>query len=151
MQCSPLCRVKLLIISILSIFSSAYFAFWHTPGHNPQTRTFDSKTLAKQWAEQVEADLRAGRCMQRIEVGGHTVRERIDKYREEVMLTCKPRREADQGGERPRAGYIFARAERGREGMGLARNSTARQGSRSDASTTNVYAVMDLYARERPE
>lgn len=66
-------------------------------GFPPQTRTFDSKTLAKQWAAQVEADLRAGRYMQRIEAERHTVQEMIDRYREEVLLTRKPQREADQG------------------------------------------------------
>ncbi|MCA8275051.1 site-specific integrase [Burkholderia sp. AU30280] len=66
-------------------------------GFPPQTRTFDSKTLAKQWAAQVETDLRAGRYMQRIEAERHTVHEMIDRYRNEVLLTRKPQREADQG------------------------------------------------------
>ncbi|KVN59742.1 hypothetical protein WM03_24730 [Burkholderia ubonensis] len=66
-------------------------------GFPPQTRTFDSKTLAKQWAAQVEADLRAGRYMQRVEAERHTVSEMIDRYRKEILLTRKPQREADQG------------------------------------------------------
>jgi integrase len=66
-------------------------------GFPPQTRTFDSKTLAKQWAAQVEAELRAGRYMQRVEAERHTVHEMIDRYRKEVLLTRKPQREADQG------------------------------------------------------
>lgn len=66
-------------------------------GFPPQTRTFDSKTVAKQWAAQVETDLRAGRYMQRIEAERHTVHEMIDRYRKEVLLTRKPQREADQG------------------------------------------------------
>ncbi|MGF6611873.1 integrase [Paraburkholderia sp. WSM4175] len=66
-------------------------------GFPPQTRSFDSKTLAKQWAAQVEADLRAGRYMQRVEAERHTVHEMIDRYRKEVLLTRKPQREADQG------------------------------------------------------
>jgi len=66
-------------------------------GFPPQTKSFDSKTIAKQWAAQVETDLRAGRYMQRVEAERHTVRELIDKYRREVLLTRKPQREADQG------------------------------------------------------
>jgi integrase len=66
-------------------------------GFPPQTKSFDSKTIAKRWAAQVEADLRAGRYMQRVEAERHTVREMIDKYRKEVLLTRKPQREADQG------------------------------------------------------
>lgn len=66
-------------------------------GFPPQTRTFDSKTVAKQWAAQVEVDLKAGRYMQRVEAERHTVSEMIDKYRKEVLLTRKPQREADQG------------------------------------------------------
>ena len=65
-------------------------------GFPPQTRTFESKTLAKQWAAQVETDLRAGRYMPRIEAERHTVHEMIDRYRREVLLTRKPQREADQ-------------------------------------------------------
>jgi len=61
-------------------------------GFPPQTRTFNSKTLAKQWAAQVETDLRAGRYLQRIEAERHTVHEMIDRYRREVLLTRKPQR-----------------------------------------------------------
>jgi integrase len=66
-------------------------------GFPPQTRTFDSKTVAKQWAAQVEVDLKAGRYMQRVEAERHTVGEMIDRYRKEVLLIRKPQRDADQG------------------------------------------------------
>jgi len=56
------------------------------PARNPTTSkfgfripaantTFDSKTIAKQWAAHVESELRAGRYMPRAEAQRHTVRD----------------------------------------------------------------------------
>jgi integrase len=66
-------------------------------GFPPQTKTFDSKTIAKQWAAHVESELRAGRYLPRIEAQRHTVRELLEKYRDEVLIPRKPQRVRDQG------------------------------------------------------
>ncbi|CAE6768842.1 Tyrosine recombinase XerC [Paraburkholderia nemoris] len=66
-------------------------------GFPPQTKSFDSKTIAKQWAAHVEAELRAGRYMQRVEAERHTVGELLEKYRNEVLTPHKPERVRDQG------------------------------------------------------
>lgn len=60
-------------------------------GFPPQTQTFDSKTVAKQWAAQVESDLRLGRYMPRVEAQRHTVQELLDDYRDKVLIPRKPK------------------------------------------------------------
>lgn len=54
-------------------------------GFPPQTKTFDSKTVAKQWAAYVESELRAGRYMPRAEAQRHTMRELLETYRGKVL------------------------------------------------------------------
>ena len=66
-------------------------------GFPPQTQTFDTKTVAKQWAAMVETELRAGRYMPRAEAQRHTVREMLEKYREEILIPLKPREIRSQG------------------------------------------------------
>ena len=60
-------------------------------GFPPQTHSFPSKTVAKQWAAQVESDLRAGRYMPRIEAQKHTVKELLEDYRNKVLIPLKPK------------------------------------------------------------
>lgn len=65
-------------------------------GFPPQTQTFDSKTIAKQWAAHVESELRAGRYMPRAEAQRHTLRALLEAYREQV-LPLKPKEVRNQG------------------------------------------------------
>lgn len=62
----------------------------------PQTKTFNSKTLAKQWANLVETELRHGRWMPRVEAERHTVGEALTKYREDILKTRAVRRKTDE-------------------------------------------------------
>jgi len=55
-------------------------------GFPPQTKTFDTKAVAKQWAAQVETELRAGRYMPRVEAQRHTVKELLEDYRDKVLI-----------------------------------------------------------------
>lgn len=66
-------------------------------GLPPQTKTFDTKTIAKQWAAQVETELRAGRYLPRVEAQRHTVKEFLEKYRDEVLIPTKPKELRSQG------------------------------------------------------
>lgn len=66
-------------------------------GLPPQTQSFDTKTVAKQWAAQVETELRAGRYMSRVEAQRHTVKEFLEKYRDEVLIPTKPKELRSQG------------------------------------------------------
>lgn len=66
-------------------------------GFPPQTQTFDSKTIAKQWAARVETELRAGRYMPHAEAQRHTVREMLEKYRDDVLTPLKPKEVRNQG------------------------------------------------------
>ncbi len=66
-------------------------------GFPPQTQTFDSKTLAKQWAAHVESELRTGRYMPRAEAQRHTVRELLEAYRVQVLIPLKPKEVRVQG------------------------------------------------------
>lgn len=54
-------------------------------GFPPQTKTFASKTMAKQWAAMVETELKAGRYLPRVIAERHTVAELFDRYRKEVL------------------------------------------------------------------
>lgn len=66
-------------------------------GFPPQTKTFDSKTVAKQWAAHVESELRAGRYMQKVEAQKHTVKELLEEYRTKVLIPTKPKELRSQG------------------------------------------------------
>lgn len=59
-------------------------------GHPPETATFHRLTDAKNWAQQTEADIRAGRHSKTHEARRHTVGEAIDRYSREIM-PHKPR------------------------------------------------------------
>lgn len=65
-------------------------------GFPPQTKSFGSKKVAKQWATHVESELRSGRYLPRIEAQRHSVRELLEKYRDEI-LPRKPKSAKDQG------------------------------------------------------
>lgn len=66
-------------------------------GFPPQTQSFDTKTIAKQWAAHVESELRAGRYMPRVEAQKHTVRELLEEYCEKVLIPLKPKQVSSQG------------------------------------------------------
>ena len=66
-------------------------------GFPPQTKTFDTKTVAKQWAAQVETELRAGRYMPRVEAQRHSVKELLEEYRSKVLIPTKPKELRSQG------------------------------------------------------
>ena len=65
-------------------------------GFPPQTKTFASKTMAKQWAAMVETELKAGRYLPRVVAERHTVAELIDRYRKEVLPQKKAKFIRDQ-------------------------------------------------------
>lgn len=66
-------------------------------GLPPQTQTFETKTAAKQWAAQVETELRSGRYMPRVEAQRHTVKELLEEYRDKVLIPTKPKEVRAQG------------------------------------------------------
>ena len=66
-------------------------------GFPPQTQSFGSKTIAKQWAAQVETELREGRYLPRAQALRHTVKEMLEKYRKRVLIPLKPQELKVQG------------------------------------------------------
>ena len=66
-------------------------------GFPPQTQTFDNKSIAKQWAQRVETELREGRYMPHAVAQRHTVKEMLETYRDRVLTPLKPKRIRDQG------------------------------------------------------
>lgn len=66
-------------------------------GFPPQTQSFDNKTIAKQWAQRVETELREGRYMPHAVAQRHTVQEMLETYRDRVLNPLKPKRVRDQG------------------------------------------------------
>ena len=54
-------------------------------GFPPQTQSFDSKTVAKQWAAMVETELKNGRYLPRVEAQRHSVTDLLDRYRKDVL------------------------------------------------------------------
>lgn len=49
------------------------------------SESFPNMTLAKSWAQQTEADIKAGRFLKTIEARKHTVSEAIDRYLRDVL------------------------------------------------------------------
>lgn len=68
-------------------------------GFPPQTQSFENKSVAKQWAQRVETELREGRYMPHAVAQRHTVKEMLETYRERVLIPLKPKRVRDQGGQ----------------------------------------------------
>jgi len=66
-------------------------------GFPPQTNTFPTKTLAKQWAAHVESELREGRYMPRAQAQRRTVKELLEEYRKKVLIPLKPKEVKNQG------------------------------------------------------
>lgn len=65
-------------------------------GFPPQTQTFKSKTLAKDWAALTETDLKAGRLLPRVIAERHTVSDLLTRYRKEVLPLKKAKFIRDQ-------------------------------------------------------
>lgn len=59
-------------------------------GHPPQTASFERKTDANRWAQQIEADIRRGRYVPTTQARKRTVSDMIDRYLKEV-LPIKPK------------------------------------------------------------
>lgn len=62
-----------------------YRALVRVKGRPPQSASFDRLTDARQWASQIEADLRAGRHLENPQSTRRTVAELIDRYVAEVL------------------------------------------------------------------
>lgn len=65
-------------------------------GFPPQTQTFKSKTLAKEWAALTETDIKAGRLLPRVIAERYTVSDLLDRYRQEVLPLKKAKFIRDQ-------------------------------------------------------
>lgn len=65
-------------------------------GFPPQTQTFKSKTLAKEWAALTETDLKTGRLLPRVIAERHTVSDLLTRYRKEVLPLKKAKFIRDQ-------------------------------------------------------
>lgn len=54
-------------------------------GAPPETATFSRITDARKWAQQTEADIRAGRHFRGVEAKRHTVAEMLERYEEQIL------------------------------------------------------------------
>ena len=63
----------------------SYQAQVRIKGHPPQSKTFTRKTDAKQWAMQAETEIRTGMTIRRNSASLHTVRELLERYRDNVL------------------------------------------------------------------
>ncbi len=63
----------------------SYQAQVRIKGHPPESKTFLRKTDAKQWAMQVETEIRTGMTIRKNSASQHTVRELLERYRDNVL------------------------------------------------------------------
>ena len=63
----------------------SYQAQVRIQGHPPQSKTFQRKTDAKQWAMQAETEIRTGMTIRKNAASRHTVREMLERYRDNVL------------------------------------------------------------------
>lgn len=63
-------------------------------GYQLETATFDNKTLAKNWANAIESDMRRGKYKSEAQAKRHTLNELIDKYIEEKLPERKTNQES---------------------------------------------------------
>jgi integrase len=64
-------------------------------GHRPETATFERKTDAKRWAQDIESAMRAGRHFKTAEAKRHSLSDLIDRYIRDVLPT-KPKSASTQ-------------------------------------------------------
>lgn len=64
-------------------------------GFPPQTKTFTKKTIAKQWAEQTELEIRAGRYMPTALAQRRLARDLIQRYRTSILPQKKEKQRKD--------------------------------------------------------
>ena len=80
-------------INVLEIFAMAYIqergSFWRAEvrrkGYKPVYRTFDTQKQAQQWARRVEAEMDAGSFVDRTEAEHTTLRQALERYRDEIV------------------------------------------------------------------
>jgi hypothetical protein len=53
-------------------------------GYSPQSKTFDTRAAAEQWAREVEHEMDRGIFVSRVEAESTTLRELLERYLEEV-------------------------------------------------------------------
>ena len=66
-------------------------------GFTPITATFERKTDAREWVQQTEADMKAGRYLRTAESKRHTFGEMIDRYSRQVLPCKRPGTREAQG------------------------------------------------------
>lgn len=67
-----------------------YRALVRMKGHPPQSATFERKTDARKWAQDIESAIRQGRHFKSSEAKKHTVSDMIDRY-SELVLPNRPK------------------------------------------------------------
>ncbi|MBN2309194.1 MAG: site-specific integrase [Candidatus Hydrogenedentes bacterium] len=77
--------------------STSYRVQVRIKGFPMETATFHRKTDATQWAQQKEADMRAGRYRKTVEAKRHTFGEMIDRYVEDILPLKKQNSQKAQG------------------------------------------------------
>ena len=68
-------------------------------GYPAQTASFDRKTDAKRWANQIESAIRDGRHFKTAESKRHTLSDLVERYKRDILPTKKPRTRAPQVGQ----------------------------------------------------
>ena len=69
--------------------SATYRVKVRIKGSPALTATFDKEKDAKRWGAQIEADIRSGKFLERVESRKHLLREAIDRYTASVLSTRK--------------------------------------------------------------
>lgn len=64
-------------------------------GFPPQTKTFTKKTIAKQWAEQVELEIRTGRYLPTAMAQKRLAQDLIQRYRTSILPYKKEKQRKD--------------------------------------------------------
>ncbi len=77
-----------------------YQAIIRRKGRPDVFQTFPNKTLAKEWAKKVEAEMVSSRFLRRVEEEKHTLAEAVDRYLEEELSDLSP------GERRNRSTYL---------------------------------------------
>ncbi|GBE29091.1 transposase from transposon Tn916 [bacterium BMS3Bbin04] len=107
-------------------------------GHPTQYATFDRLTDAKQWANQNDADLKAGRHLPTVESKRHTLADLIERYENTVLLHKKDPRNQQRQLKWWRERYGKRLLSDITPALITEARDTLREGERSD-STVNRY------------
>lgn len=117
-------------------------AYWRAEvrrrGFKPTYRTFDTRLLAQQWARKIESEMDAGIYIDRSEAERTTLREALERYRQEIVPSKRHPTQENGRIQRWLATELAYRGITSLRGVDFARYRDARRGEGKAENTIRL-------------